>query len=45
MEGVLVLVTIAGRWRFTSIGTETMPIEPRVTLQPGRPVLLRAVSR
>jgi cytochrome P450 len=45
MEGVLALATIARRWRLRPCGPVRLAFEPRVTLQPGHPLLLRAERR
>jgi cytochrome P450 len=42
MEGVLVLATIAQRWRLGPLGTAFPDIEARITLRPRQRVLLRA---
>ena len=42
MEGMLLLATIAQRWRLRSLGSEFPEIEARITLRPRQRVLLRA---
>ena len=41
-EAILVLATIARRWRLEPIDRTPIPIEPMVTLRPARPMLMRA---
>jgi cytochrome P450 len=45
MEGVLVLATLARRWRFSAAGDSDVGMEAWVTLRPDRPVLMRAEAR
>lgn len=42
LEGVLALATIAQRWRLRPIG-DRPDIDPRITLRPAGPVMMRAV--
>jgi cytochrome P450 len=44
-EAVLVLATLARRVRFHGLDPSPVPLEPLVTLRPGRPVLMRAQAR
>ena len=41
MEGVIVLATIARRWRFRRTGTDDIGIQAAATLRPDRPVWMR----
>ena len=41
MEGVLILATIAQRWRLKNVGAAWPGVEVRMTLRPRHPVLLR----
>ncbi|BDE08212.1 cytochrome P450 [Vulcanimicrobium alpinum] len=42
-EAVLVLATLARRLRFEAIDRSPVPLDPLVTLRPGRPLRMRAV--
>ena len=44
-EAVLVLATLARRVRFHGLDPSPVPLDPLVTLRPGRPVLMRAQAR
>ncbi|HWT06059.1 MAG TPA: cytochrome P450 [Xanthomonadales bacterium] len=44
-EAVLVLATLARRVRFHGLDPRPVPLDPLVTLRPGRPVLMRAQAR
>jgi cytochrome P450 len=44
-EAILVLATIARRWRLELVDPAPIPIEPMVTLRPARPILMRARRR
>jgi cytochrome P450 len=44
-EAVLVLATIARRIRFRGLDPTPLPLEPLVTLRPGRPVTMRVEAR
>lgn len=44
-EAVLVLATLARRVRLHAVDTSEIPLEPLVTLRPGRPVRMRVESR
>jgi cytochrome P450 len=45
MEGVLLLATIAQRWKFRYLGDAAPAIEPRITLRPRGGLRMRAESR
>jgi len=45
MEGVLVLATIAGRWRVSLAPHASAEIDPRITLRPRGPVVMVPVAR
>jgi cytochrome P450 len=45
MEGVLVLATLARRWRLRRIGEDEIGMRSAVTLRPDRPVWMRAQSQ
>ncbi len=45
MEGVLVLATLAQRWRLRLADDQPIPLQPSVTLRPGRPVPVVAHQR
>ena len=45
MEGVLVLATLARRWRFESVRGAEIGVRPAVTLRPDGPVWMRVGSR
>jgi cytochrome P450 len=44
-EAVLVLATLARRVRFQALDLSPVPLEPLVTLRPGRPVVMRVEPR
>ena len=44
-EGVLLLATLARRWRFRPVDPSPVPLDPLVTLRPGRPVVVRPERR
>jgi cytochrome P450 len=44
-EGTLLLATLARRFRFTALDPEPVPLDPLVTLRPGRPIRLRVAAR
>jgi cytochrome P450 len=44
-EAVLVLATLARRIRFHGLDPSPVPLDPLVTLRPGRPVFMRAEAR
>jgi cytochrome P450 len=44
-EAVLVLATIARRVRFAALDLSPIPLQPLVTLRPGRPVTMRVEAR
>jgi cytochrome P450 len=44
-EGVLVLATLARRWRLASLETEVVPLQPVLTLRPARGIRMRALAR
>jgi cytochrome P450 len=44
-EAVLVLATLARRFRFHGLDPSPVPLEPLVTLRPGRPVRMRVEAR
>ncbi len=44
-EGVLVLATLARRLRFHGIDPTPVPLDPLVTLRPGRPIRMRVEAR
>jgi cytochrome P450 len=44
-EAVLVLATLARRFRFRGLDPTRVPLEPLVTLRPGRPIRMRAEFR
>jgi len=44
-EAVLVLATLARRVRFRALDPAQVPIDPLVTLRPGRPILMRTELR
>jgi cytochrome P450 len=44
-EAVLVLATLARRVRFRALDLSPVPLDPLVTLRPGRPVAMRAEAR
>ncbi|MDQ6941759.1 MAG: cytochrome P450 [Candidatus Eremiobacteraeota bacterium] len=44
-EAVLVLATLARRVRFAGLDPSPVPLDPLVTLRPGRPVLMRVEGR
>ncbi len=44
-EAVLVLATIARRVRFQALDLSPVPLEPLVTLRPGRPIRMRVEER
>jgi cytochrome P450 len=45
MEGVLALATIARRWSLASTTSDSAEVRPGITLNPARPILLRAKAR
>ena len=45
MEGVLVLATLARRWRLELRETEPIPTQPGITLRPRRPIRMQAFRR
>jgi len=45
MEAVLVVATIAQRWRFERVDTAPIPLDPLVTLRPKVPIRLRPIAR
>ncbi len=45
MEAVLVVATIAQRWRFERVDRTPIPLDPLVTLRPKVPIRLRPVVR
>ena len=44
-EAVLVLATLARRLRFRQLDPTPVPLEPLVTLRPGRPIVMQAEAR
>jgi cytochrome P450 len=44
-EAVLVLATLARRVRFRGLNPGRVPLDPLVTLRPGRPIVMRAEFR
>lgn len=44
-EATLVLATLARRLRFRAVDPSEVPLEPLVTLRPGRPVMMRVAAR
>ena len=44
-EAVLVLATLARRVRFRALDLSPVPLEPLVTLRPGRPIRMRVEAR
>jgi cytochrome P450 len=44
-EAVLVLATLARRVRFAALDPSPVPLDPLVTLRPGRPVRMRVAAR
>jgi cytochrome P450 len=45
MEGILVLVTLARRWRLERLETSPVPMKALITLRPARPIRMRARLR
>ncbi len=45
MEGVLVLATIAQRWRFRMVPGQTVDVQPKITLRPKYPMWMVAEKR
>jgi cytochrome P450 len=45
MEGILVLATLARRWRLERLQTSPVPMKALITLRPARPIRMRARSR
>jgi cytochrome P450 len=45
MEGILVLATLARRWRLERLETSPVPTRALITLRPARPIRMRARSR
>jgi len=44
-EGVLVLATLARRFRFAATDLSPVPLDPLVTLRPGRSIEMRVQTR
>lgn len=45
MEGMLVLATLAQRWRLARVDTKPVPVKALLTLRPARPIRMRATRR
>jgi cytochrome P450 len=45
MEGVLLIATLAQRWRMESLSERPIPLQPVITLRPRAGVPMRLVSR
>lgn len=45
MEGILVLATIAQKWKVRYLGSAPPPVEPRITLRPGGSLDMRVEQR
>jgi cytochrome P450 len=45
MEAVLIVATIAQRWRFERVDTAPIPLDPLVTLRPKTSIRLRPTMR
>jgi cytochrome P450 len=45
MEGILVLATLARRWRMEPLETAAVPLQPAITLRPARGIRMRARAR
>jgi cytochrome P450 len=45
MEGILVLATLARRWRLESLETEPVGLKPAITLRPSRPITMKLRAR
>jgi cytochrome P450 len=45
MEGILVLATLARRWRLELMETEPVGLKPAITLRPSRPIRMRLHGR
>jgi cytochrome P450 len=45
MEGILLLATLARRWRLERLETAPVPMKAVITLRPGRPIRMRAHKR
>lgn len=45
MEGVLILATIAQRWRFQMVPDQQVDVQPKITLRPRYPMMLVAEQR
>jgi cytochrome P450 len=45
MEAVVVLATLARRVRFHALDLSPVPVDPLVTLRPGRPIAMRVERR
>ena len=45
MEGILVLATLAGRWRMECLETAPVPLQAAITLRPARGIRMRTCSR
>ena len=45
IEGILLLATLAQRWRLQRLETSPVPMKALITLRPGRPIRMRARSR
>ncbi len=45
MEGVLLIATLAQRWRMRSLATKPIPLQPVITLRPRQAVPMRLSSR
>ncbi len=45
MEGILILATIAQKWKLRYLGSAPPPVEPRITLRPGGSLDMRVERR
>ena len=45
MEGILVLATLAARWRMESLETGPVPLQPAITLRPAHGIRMRVHTR
>jgi cytochrome P450 len=45
MEGILVLATLARRWRLESLEQDPVAMQPGITLRPARGIRMRIVQR
>ena len=45
MEGILVLATLAARWRMESLETGPVPLQPAITLRPAHGIRMRVHKR